>query len=193
MPGAGWWRPAGDDGATVAATLIYGYGNPGRQDDGLGPALVEALERRLARARISGVDCDANYQLNAEDALTVAEHDRVIFVDATASGDTPFTFRALAPLATIGFSTHAMSPESVLALCDELYGRRPAAHLLALRGYAWEPNAKLTPDARKNLAAALEFLWRSQLFTSPAAPGNRTTPPAPRPSGRSTRTRIRRG
>ena len=144
----------------MSSILIYGYGNPGRQDDGLGPALVDALEKWLAAAAPRpGLDLDANYQLNAEDALAVAGHDTVIFVDATADTDgAPFTFRPLAPAATIAFSTHALAPETVLALCRELYGKSPAAHLLAIRGQSWEPNAAMTPAATANLATALAFI-----------------------------------
>ena len=33
--------------------LIYGYGNPGRQDDGLGTMLVERLEQRVLANQIN--------------------------------------------------------------------------------------------------------------------------------------------
>ena len=138
--------------------LIYGYGNPGRQDDGLGPALVEQLEAWAQAEKRSGVAFDSNYQLNAEDALAVAESRAVVFVDAAKEGQAPFEFRLLAPKSKITFSTHAMSPESVLALADELYGARPPAWLLAIRGYEWEPNEPPTPAALANLAAACAHL-----------------------------------
>jgi hydrogenase maturation protease len=138
--------------------LLYGYGNPGRQDDGLGVALVEQLEAWAAAEGISGIVCDSNYQLNAEDALAVADSRLVVFIDATREGAEPFTFRRLAPRAEIAFSTHAMAPESVLALCAELYGKSPPAWMLAIRGTAWEPAAEPTAAAQSNLAAAREFL-----------------------------------
>ena len=142
----------------MKSILIYGYGNPGRQDDGVGPALVEALELWQAADGFPVMTLETNYQLNAEDALTVAGHDLVIFADATREGDTPFTFRRLLPDNTITFSTHAMRPESILALAGELYGKSPETYLLTIRGYDWEPNGHLTPQAEANLAAALEFL-----------------------------------
>ena len=138
--------------------LIYGFGNPGRQDDGLGPALVERLEAWAKAEKISGVAFDSNYQLNAEDALAVAESRAIVFVDAVEEGKAPFAFRELAPQKEISFSTHAMSPESVLALADELYGARPPAWLLAIRGEAWEPNGPPTAAALSHLDAAREFL-----------------------------------
>lgn len=148
-------RAAGNKARPI---LIYGYGNPGRQDDGLGPALVEQLEAWAKAEKISGVAFDSNYQLNAEDALAVAESGQVVFIDAAKEGQAPFEFRPLAPQKEISFSTHAMPPESVLALADELYGARPPGWLLAIRGEAWELNAALSAAARSHLAAAREFL-----------------------------------
>jgi hypothetical protein len=51
-----------------------------------------------------------------------------------------------------------MAPESVLALAAELYGARPPAWLLAIRGYAWEPNEPPTAAAQANRTAAGDFL-----------------------------------
>ena len=146
---------AGSSGRPV---LIYGFGNPGRQDDGLGIALVQQLEAWAQSAGLRGYVFDANYQLNAEDALAVAGSQEVVFIDAAEAGPEPFAFLPLHPRATISFSTHAMSPESILALAAELYDERPAAWLLAIRGYAWEPNAAPTAAGQANLAAACEFL-----------------------------------
>ena len=148
-------RAAGNKARPI---LIYGFGNPGRQDDGLGPALVAELEAWAQTEGLSGIVFDSNYQLNVEDALAVAESRAVVFVDASKEGQAPFEFRPLAPQKEISFSTHAMPPESVLALADELYGARPPAWLLAIRGEAWEPNAALSAAALAHLAAAREFL-----------------------------------
>jgi len=71
-----------NDAATV---LVIGYGNPGRRDDGLGPALAE----RLQELRLPGVDVDADYQLTVEDAAAAAEHDVVVFADAAQAGPEP--------------------------------------------------------------------------------------------------------
>ena len=138
--------------------LICGYGNPGRQDDGLGPALVAELEAWAPAEGLSGIVFDANYQLNVEDALAVAESRAVVFVDATKEGPAPFEFRPLAPRKETTFTSHALAPETVLALADELYGARPPAWILAIRGESWEPNAAPTPAALAHLSAAREFL-----------------------------------
>jgi hydrogenase maturation protease len=134
--------------------LVYGFGNPGRQDDGLGPALVGMVEEE----RLPGITTDCNYQLQIEDAVAVSEHDAVIFVDASCVGEEPFTFTELEPSNDITFTTHTMSPASVLALCHELYSKSVRAYLLAIRGYEWEPVEGLSPMAGKNLDLACRFI-----------------------------------
>ena len=134
--------------------LIYGFGNPGRQDDGLGPAIIERLEYES----IPGIATDCNYQLNIEDAYDVAENDVVVFVDASVNADEPFSFSRIEPSAEITFTTHSMSPQSVLALCAELYDRKLDAYILGIRGYEWDFEVGLTSKAESNLNDAYRFL-----------------------------------
>src|SRR5271157_2392117 len=63
--------------------LVYGYGNPGRQDDGAGVLLVEELAAWARSGERPWLTFDSNYQLNAEDALAAADQDVVIFADAS--------------------------------------------------------------------------------------------------------------
>jgi hydrogenase maturation protease len=98
--------------------------------------------------------------LNIEDAYTLRDCDAVVFADATASGDDEPALVEIGPSADIAFTTHEMSPASVLALCHELFGRIPRAFLLAIRGYDWEMGEGLSDRARANLAKAAEVLRR---------------------------------
>lgn len=133
---------------------VYGYGNPGRQDDGLGPAIADDIENRS----IPGVITDSNYQLNIEDAHNIASSEVVIFVDASLTGEGPFTFSKIKPAAEITFTTHAMSPESVIALCSDVYGKDVEAYILAVRGYEWEFGVEFSNGAKENLTMACSFL-----------------------------------
>jgi len=135
--------------------LVYGYGNPGRQDDGLGAALVSELEQ----AQIPNVDYDCNYQLNIEDADNISVYDVVIFADASLDAEEPFTFSKVSPSNEITFSTHAISAESVVALCSDIYEKQPDTYMIAIPGYEWElMNEGLTQKAKENLEAALVFM-----------------------------------
>ena len=141
-----------------ARMLVYGYGNPGRLDDGLGPALVRELGRRGLRAE---VDLETAYQLQVEDAELVAAHDLVLFADAAAAGPEPFGLGRLEPSGRAEFSTHALEPGAVLALARQHFGGPAEAFLLGIRGYEFDDyGERLSPGARRNLAAAADHVCR---------------------------------
>lgn len=137
--------------------LLIGYGNPGRMDDGLGPALAEAV----AGSGPIGITVEIDYQLEIEHAAMIAEHDAVVFADADRLGGEPFSFRRLEAETEPrpSFTSHSLSPGSVLALARQTFGARPRAFLLAIRGYEFDGFGEgLTAPARANLEAAVEFL-----------------------------------
>ena len=137
--------------------LLLGYGNPGRCDDALGPALAEAIEKM----GIPGVVVDSDYQLVVEDAHAVAHCDVAIFADADATGPEPFSFRRVEPTddRIVGFSTHSVSPTEVVTLAREMFGAKAVAFVLGIRGYMFEEfGERLSDKARENLAAATTFI-----------------------------------
>jgi hydrogenase maturation protease len=137
-----------------ARLLVLGYGNPGRQDDGLGPAAAERVEV-LA---MPGVTVDADYQLNIEDAAAMAEHDVVVFIDASVNGPEPYAWTRIEAAAEISFSSHSVSPESLLTATQRHFGATPEAWVLGIRGYAFEFAEGLTSQAQVNLEQAVAFV-----------------------------------
>ena len=134
--------------------LVIGYGNPGRRDDGLGPAFAARLET----LRLPGVTVEVDYQLAIEHAHLVAQHDVVVFADAAADiGDqSPFYLRSLAPAANADYSSHSVSPHAVLHLAAQCFGAHAGGWLLGIRPIDLESFAEgLTPGAEANLSAAL--------------------------------------
>jgi len=136
--------------------LLIGYGNPGRCDDGIGPALAA----RLNALEIPGVRIESAYQLNVEDAATVAEYDVAVFADACLCAPPPYVLRTLEPRrGTIEFSTHTQAPEGVLGLAHDVFGARTRGFALGVRGYDFHDfGEKLSTEAEENLEAALSFL-----------------------------------
>ena len=143
-----------DAGERPPRVLVLGYGNPGRQDDGLGPAVASGIDR-LGWPNLTAVD---NYQLNIEDAMDVAEHDVVWFVDAAKAGPSPYAVHEVSPASSIEFTSHLLRPEAILAIARQCYGRSPQAFMLAIRGYEFEFIEALTPAATDNLRDALAML-----------------------------------
>jgi hydrogenase maturation protease len=147
--------------------LVLGYGNPGRQDDGLGPAVAARIDA-LGWPNITAYD---NYQLNIEDALEVAEHDVVWFVDAAKAGPSPYDVSNLCAASSIGFTSHVVRPEAILAIARQYYGKSPRAFLLAIRGYQFEFVEELTAGAAGNLRVALTMLIdKIRASCAPVAP-----------------------
>jgi hydrogenase maturation protease len=146
-------------------TLILGWGNPGRRDDGLGPALAAAL----GAMALPGVTVESGYQLQVEDASEVARYERVLFVDADRAGAAPFRIRRLEPdRSGPGFSTHSVAPGRLLALSRDLFGSEPEAWLMGIRGYDFDEFGEgLSERAAANLAAAASFV-RDALGRDPA-------------------------
>lgn len=136
--------------------LLIGYGNPGRRDDGLGPALAEAAREW----NIPGLTVDSDYQLTVEDAADAAQHQVVLFADAATTGLEPFSITQIHPTCDPGsFSTHSVTPQAVLALARELFSTEPVGYLLAIRGYEFDQfNEGLSDRARANLEAAVVHL-----------------------------------
>lgn len=149
----------------MARILVIGYGNPGRLDDGLGPALAQAVDR----LGIAGVDVDSDYQLTVEDAHELAHHDVVIFADADVSGPEPFYLKTVAPAPRVTFSSHSIGPASLLGLTRELFAACPQAFILGIRGYEFnEYEERLSAKAQENLEQAVTFMetaLRTRSFT----------------------------
>lgn len=139
--------------------LIYAYGNPGRQDDGLGNRFVDEFEKWVSDYQIPHIEFESNYQLNIEDSDTISDKDIVIFVDASEEEIEDIHFSVVEPSeGRSEFTTHSASPSLVLALCIQLYDKHPKTFLLQIRGYEWDFKEGLSEKAEKNLEKALQFM-----------------------------------
>ena len=137
--------------------LIYGYGNPGRFDDGLGIRLAEDLEAWIRKNKIDGVDCDTNYQLNIEDAEIISKYDLVLFADASEEDIRDVSITRVSPSdSKIEFTMHAVSPAFVLDLCNQIYGKTPDTWLIHIKGEDWQFKEGLSRVAEKNLSIAIK-------------------------------------
>ncbi len=136
------------------SVFILGYGNPGRADDGIGPEAAE----RIDALGLPFVTADAAFQLNIEDAEAISGYDVAIFVDASVSAPEPFSFERLYPADEVTFTSHSVSPGSIMKLCADHFGPAPQAWVMAIRGYSFEFEEGLTEGAQANLEAALAFL-----------------------------------
>ncbi len=147
--------PKTDSTGPSAGILLLAFGNPGRLDDGLGPALgarIEALD-------LEDVTVSINYQLVVEDADRIARCATVIFIDAAVEGPDPFTFARVDPDPHSHCMSHVLEPPALLHLARALYGAAPEAYVLAIRGHDFDAFGEyLSTRAASNLRAAIAFL-----------------------------------
>lgn len=143
--------------------LLYGFGNPARGDDGLGPALASAIEE----LGIPDIAVDANYQLTVEDAAEIAGYDAVVFADAATHGPAPFWFsrvddtvikRVGNTVGSLGWTSHSVSAAQVVALARDLFASKVAAYALGIRGYEFGAlDEAFSSRAIENLTCAVTF------------------------------------
>jgi hydrogenase maturation protease len=139
--------------------LLYGIGNPGRNDDGCGIVCVEKIRQWIEAEGIENVHCETNYQLNIEDSEFISRYDLVVFVDATVE---PIRDIKCTPVhrsdARIEFTMHAVAPSFVLDLCSKIFNRVPEAYLLQIKGDTWEFREGLSPSGHYNVEKAVDRL-----------------------------------
>lgn len=141
----------------TAATLVFGWGNPSRGDDALGPLFVEQFESLAAlHPEWGAVEFLTDFQLQVEHALDLRGRRRVLFVDASVDAPAPCALAGIAAADSVGFTTHAMSPQAVLRVYAEIENTTPPpTWLLAIRGEHFELGADITVAARGHLESAL--------------------------------------
>lgn len=138
--------------------LVFGYGNPGRKDDGLGNEFTEALKKINFSDNEIEIEYDSNYQLNIEDAERIKNMDVVIFADASEENIEDFCFSVVDGTGEPAFTTHSANPEYIFRLCKELFNSEPVTMLLHIKGYEWQFEEGITPKAGKNLNKAIDFV-----------------------------------
>jgi len=139
--------------------LVFGYGNPSRGDDALGPEFLERLEQARLEDKISApFETLTDFQLQIEHALDLQERSLVLFVDASISSPPPFSFARISPVADDSYTTHAMSPAAVLAVFEKI-NHAPAspAFMLSISGFEFDLGKPISKAAESNLEQALAF------------------------------------
>ena len=134
-------------------TLIIGYGNPLRGDDGVGPRAAELLAETPFPDGVQVLVC---HQLTIELAPQIAEADRLILIDARATGE-PGSIQqcVLTPAIPDSASlTHHIDAQGLLAAAQMLYGHAPETMLFTVSGGSFEGGEALSPA----VAAALPEL-----------------------------------
>ena len=135
-----------------APTLIFTWGNPSRGDDAIEPRIYDLLQEKAYDA----VELLTDFQLQVEHAVDLEDRDRILFVDASASGQEPFEFYELHAESDNSYTTHALSPSSLLSVFTQVnHTDPPPAFMLSVRGYSFELGESLSAQAQENIVQAV--------------------------------------
>jgi hydrogenase maturation protease len=141
-----------------APLLIMGWGNLSRGDDALGPLFLERLRERLSPDMLAQIEFLDDYQLQIEHALDMVGRQQVLFVDASLNCPPPFEVTELRAVQDASFTTHVLSPQTLMHIYQDLQGEpAPPCTLLAIRGDAFELGEPPGAAALAHLDAALRW------------------------------------
>jgi len=136
------------------STLIIGYGNSLRGDDGIGLKVATEAEK----LGISGARSLRCHQLTPELAATIAELDRVIFVDAGINCNT-VQVQAIQPEEATGTQMgHFCDARSLLAISQILYGYAPPAWLITIPALNFDFGEQFSSFAENGAIEALKII-----------------------------------
>ncbi len=138
-------------------TLVIGYGNPDRGDDGAALHVVNRLRARLGQSSLSEEDGGLSDlgrdtavfvpQLVPELAVDAAAYESIVLVDAHVTAELrPVIYLRLQPEYRLPVLSHQLSPAMFAWLVQAANGRNRAAFLVSLRGHCFELQRGLSPE-----------------------------------------------
>ena len=140
----------------MAKALIIGYGNPLRGDDGLGWHAARLLE---TVAPAHDAEVLARHQLLPELAQPASEVETLILVDAASEGvPGRLEWRRVMPQAGPASFPHHLSPEALLGMAKELYGRCPQGYVVSVAGADFACGEELSPVVQAALPPLVELV-----------------------------------
>ena len=113
----------------------------------------------LIKEAFDDVDVLTDFQLQIEHVIDLENRERVIFVDASVSARAPFEFYRIQADRDDSYTTHAMSPQALLAVYEKVNKQAaPTAFMLSVRGYEFGLGLDLSDEAGVNLDEAVGFI-----------------------------------
>lgn len=150
--------------------LIIGYGNPDREDDGVAWHILRALTAKIGLPSPESyedefpesalIDFAFHLQLTPEMAEDISAYEYVCFVDAH-TGNIPELVRMIEVESEFQRSpfTHHLTPQSLLSMCETLYGKKPEAALLSVLGHRFLFTRQLSEETAALVFEAVDLIW----------------------------------
>lgn len=154
----------------MSRTLVIGFGNIDRADDGVAYHVINNLRWRLGQKMLqedetgleeTGAEIDSIFlvQLAPELMDMMSLYDKVIFVDAHVYEKVDSLYCSpVSPEFTPSTFTHHLTPATLLALVKSLLHREPTGHIVSIRGYNFDFHRALSAYTEALVEKAVDHI-----------------------------------
>ena len=149
-------------------TLIIGYGNRDREDDGAGWHMLSSIAQAFnlpipelpgdwIRSTETSLELLYLFQLLPEMAEDLASYEVVIFLDAHNSNQLDeVVFEPVIPNISHSAFTHHLSPERLLSIAQIIGKPLPEAWIVSVRGHSFRFTNQLSPKTSASVVLAVK-------------------------------------
>jgi hydrogenase maturation protease len=146
-------------------TIIIGYGNIYRADDGVAFAIINELRRQLGQKLLEEGDTGLDELTGENDSIfllqlvpeimeLLAGYNKIIF-DLEDLNCSPVSAQYIS-----SSFTHHMTPSALLAFLKTMYQCEPQAHLVSIRGYDFDFKRTLSPKVQALVQPAVDAILK---------------------------------
>ena len=152
-------------------TIVLGFGNPDRSDDGVAWHVLEGIAQRFGQpfayesieAGLVNLSKDTdlwfNLQLIPEVAEELAGYQQAIFIDAhTAEIREEIKLTPIEPEFQNSPFTHHLTAATCLSMSKTLYGKYPESILVSIRGYDFSFSHDLSRKTKELAEKAIKMI-----------------------------------
>lgn len=149
-------------------TLVLGYGNPDRQDDGVAWHVLRELMKLYGASIPDSLDIETldpsndiffNYQLQLlpELADELNKYDRAVFIDAhTGAIPNDIEIATISPSFQSSPLTHHLTINSLLYIAQTINPKIPETILVSIRGYEFKFSQQLSQKTKELVPIAVD-------------------------------------
>ncbi|MDP2209144.1 MAG: hydrogenase maturation protease [Bacteroidota bacterium] len=138
-------------------TLVIGYGNTLRGDDGAGIAAVRTLKIIYPQFNFLSL-----HQLTPDLTETISYYDAVYFIDASVDVSEVTRINLRPEVSTVGINTHVVLPQNLLNTCLNLYGRVPGeSFLFHIPAYNYDFSEELSISTQERMQEFIRYFSAS--------------------------------
>jgi len=134
------------------STLLIGYGNVTRSDDGVGVYVAQEIEKEA----IPDLEIRTSHQLHVELVEDLLDYEKVILADASSEGP-DVAISKIQPSSTPPMaSSHHLGPELLASLMLITHHALPDLYVCTVRGECFDFGEKISDKTLRRAQTAIE-------------------------------------